>query len=72
MSAPASATPAPSKVSLILAIVQGALSIVGNSSLPAEVISLGVDLLKNGLSVYQAETGQPLDLSKIPQEAPLP
>ena len=69
-------TPAtPSKLSLILAIIQAALAglsavpIIGPESALAGVL---LKILMNGLAAYQAETGQPLDLSKIPLETPVP
>ena len=58
-----------SKTQLILAIIQAAL--VGVAAVPGGQLASGVGLaftqiLQNGLQVYQQETGQPLDLSKIP------
>ena len=68
-------TPAqPSKLSLILAIIQAALA--GLTAVPvigpeAALANAFLAILRNGLAAYQAETGQPLDLTKIPLETPV-
>lgn len=69
-----SSTPVPtvSKTSLILAIIQAALT--GLAVVPGAQVASAVGLtftqiLQNALIAYQQETGQPLDLSKIPLEA---
>lgn len=64
-----------SKTQLILVIIQSALA--GLSAVPGGQIASGVGLafvqiLQNGLLVYQQETGQPLDLTKIPLETQVP
>jgi hypothetical protein len=67
--------PSPSKLQLILAIINAALQ--GLTLVPG--IGAGATLgltfetiLKNALAAYQAEAGQPIDLSKIPLETPVP
>lgn len=67
-------TPIPNPVSkstLILAIIQAALT--GLAAVPGAQVASAVGLtftsiLQNALIAYQQETGQPLDLSKIPLE----
>ena len=64
-----------SKTSLILAIIQAALA--GLAAVPGGAVASGVGLafiqiLQNGMAAYQAETGQPLDLTKIPIETQVP
>lgn len=63
-----------SKTQLILAIIQAALT--GVSTIPGAAIGAGaglafVQILQSGLQAYQLETGQPLDLTKIPLETPV-
>ncbi len=72
-------TPAPSssKLQTILSIINGALQ--GLTLIPG--LGAGVSaavaieqalqgILSNALAAYQAEAGQPIDLSKIPLETP--
>jgi hypothetical protein len=75
MSTP-SVTPAPSKTQTILSIInialQGLTLVPGlgtevQAAIAIEQMFQG--LLTKALAAYQAETGQPLDLTKIPQEA---
>ena len=72
-------TPAssPSKLATILGIINGALQ--GLTLIPGlgTGVALAVQLeqtlqgiLTNGLAAYQAEAGQPIDLTKIPLETP--
>lgn len=60
---------------LILTIIQAALaglaSIKGNTGVDAQIASAFVTIIQNGMAAYQAATGQPLDLTKIPIEAPV-
>ncbi len=72
-------TPSPnppgSKLSAILNIINivlGALSTIPGLGAPIAVEQALQKILSNALAAYQAETGQPIDLSKIPQEALLP
>lgn len=63
------------KEQLILTIIQAAL--VGLSASPvtapaAAIASPFFAILMNGLQLYQAETGKPIDLTKIPLETPVP
>ena len=73
---PISAAPAPpTKLQNILQIINAALQ--GLQLVPvvgpfAGLANIFLGILQNGLATYQAETGQPLDLTKIPQEALLP
>jgi hypothetical protein len=64
----------PTKVQTILQIIQAALTglqLVPGVGAPAAVAGVFLSILTNGLTAYQAETGQPLDLTKIPLEAPV-
>ena len=63
-----------SKVATILAIIDAALK--GLAAVPvvggaAQLADIFVSIIKNGMAAYQAETGQPLDLTKIPLETPV-
>lgn len=67
--------PAPSKVQTILSIINAALS--GLTLVPGLAVPIGIEqafqsILTNALAAYKAETGLPLDLNKIPQEALVP
>ena len=69
------ATAAPSKLTLILAIIQAGLA--GLSVVPiagpfAELGAVFLGIFQNGTALYQAETGQPFDITKIPFEQPVP
>lgn len=68
-------TPSPSKLALILSIIQAALSgltlVPGVGSI-AGLSGILLKILQSGLAAYEAEAGQPLDLSKIPIEQPVP
>lgn len=76
-----SPAPAGSKVQNILGIINLALqglTIAGSFTPVGGAIIAGVKLeqvfqqmLTNALLVYQQETGQPIDLTKIPLEAPV-
>lgn len=63
-----------SKEALILTIIQAAL--VGLQANPttagaAAIASPFFTIFMNGLTLYHQETGQPLDLTKIPLETPV-
>ena len=63
-----------SKAQLILTIIQAALSglaVVPGAQLPAAAAQAFLSILTNGMAAYQAETGQPLDITKIPLETPV-
>lgn len=67
--------PAPTKLQSILQIIQLALTVL--SSIPViggdvKLASTVLGILTNGLNLYNQEAGQPLDLSKIPLETPVP
>lgn len=72
---PAMAPPPPSKLQNILGIINLALQgiqiapVVGPFAGVADVF---LNILQNALAVHQQETGQPFDLTKIPQEALVP
>lgn len=71
MSTTPTPTSNPSKVQTILAIVNAALqglSLVPGLQAPIAVEQAFQKILTNALAAYQAETGQPIDLSKIPIE----
>ncbi len=75
-------TPSTDKVQSIINIINIALqglTIAGSFTPIAGAINSGVKLeqlfqnmLTNALQAYQAEVGQPIDLSKIPLETPVP
>jgi hypothetical protein len=65
----------PSKLSLILAIINAALqglTLVPGIGGGATLALTFETILKNALAAYQAEAGQPIDLTKIPLETPVP
>ena len=67
--------PTPSKLSTILAIIDAALkglSVVPIVGGPAALADIFVSIIQNGMAAYEAEAGQPLDLTKIPLETPVP
>lgn len=75
MSTTPTPTPAPSKVQSILTIIDAALqglSLLPVVGAPAGLADVFLNILRGGLDAYQAETGQPLDLTKIPMEALVP
>jgi hypothetical protein len=61
------------KTQLILLIIQSALaglgSLGGTTGTDTKLTAAFVGILQSALAMYQAETGQPLDLTKIPLEA---
>lgn len=61
---------------LILAIIQAALaglaSLKGTVGVDAQIGQSFITIIQNGMAAYQAATGQPLDLTKIPLETPVP
>jgi hypothetical protein len=68
-------TPAPSKIQTILAIINAALqglSIIPGLGAPVAIEQAFQSILTNALAAYKAEAGQPIDLSKIPLETPVP
>jgi hypothetical protein len=65
----------PSKLQNILSIIN--LALQGLSTIPVLSLPIALEqtfqkILTNALAAYQQETGQPIDLSKIPQETPVP
>jgi hypothetical protein len=63
-----------SELQLILSIIQAALSgitIIPGEGIPAEISAAFVGILQKALLLYQARTGQPLDLTQIPLETPV-
>jgi hypothetical protein len=67
MGTPAPVTPSlSSKILAIINLVLQGLTLAVPGS--AAAVSLGA-LLIHALAAYQAEVGQPIDLTKIPQEA---
>lgn len=76
--APTPSPAPPTKLQNIISIINGVLQ--GLTLIPG--LGVGVQagiaieqtlqgILTNALSAYQQETGQPIDLSKIPQESPV-
>jgi hypothetical protein len=49
-----------------------ALTAIPGLGVPIAIEQAFQKILTNALAAYQAETGQPLDLSKIPQESLVP
>jgi len=70
-----STTPTPtSKLQTILAIINAALqglTLVPDIGGAAQLGLTFESILKNALAAYQAEAGQPIDLTKIPIETPV-
>lgn len=65
---------APSKQSLILEIIQLALDglqAVPVTAAPAALTSVFLGIYQKATATYQAETGQPFDVTKIPLETPV-
>jgi hypothetical protein len=59
----------------VTSILQGALQILGmfpGTAPEAALGSLLLQIISGAVARIQAETGKPIDLSKIPYEAPLP
>jgi hypothetical protein len=68
-------TPAPSKLQGILQIIQLALAglqAVPVTSLAAGLASTFLGIFQSATTLYQQETGQPFDVTKIPLEQPVP
>jgi hypothetical protein len=68
---PSPAPPA-SKLSNILLIIDAALkglALVPGVGAPAGLADVFLNILRGGLAAYQAEAGQPLDLSKLLPES---
>lgn len=66
---------ATSKVQTILQIIQAAttgIALIPGGQVPAGIATVLTTILSNALAAYQAETGAPLDLTKIPLETPVP
>ena len=69
------ATPAPSKISLILEVIQ--LALAGLQAVPvtaagAAVASVFLGIFQNATNLFQQETGAPFDVTRIPYEQPVP
>lgn len=69
------ATPTPSKLSTILEIIQ--LALAGLQAVPVTSVAAGLastflGIFQNATNLYQQETGQPFDVTKIPLETPVP
>ena len=75
MSTTPNPTPTVNKAQTILAIINAALqglSLVPGLQLPIAIEQKFQGILTNALAAYQAETGQPIDLTKIPLETKVP
>jgi hypothetical protein len=77
MSTPPIPSPAPagSKLQNILTIINlvlGALSAIPQLGVPIAIEQAFQKILTNALAAYNAETGLPIDLNKIPLEDQLP
>jgi hypothetical protein len=66
-----SVTPS-SKLNTILQIIQLALSGLGTVVPGAALAGVFVTIFQHATALYQAETGQPFDITKIPMESKLP
>jgi hypothetical protein len=65
----------PSKLQNILSIIN--LALQGLSAVPVLALPIALEqtfqgILTKALAAYQQETGQPIDLAKIPLETPVP
>lgn len=63
--------------SIVLLIIQSALTVLSSqlSGKPGTVVNIAdamVDIVAKAKTIYEAETGQPLDVSKIKPFVPLP
>jgi hypothetical protein len=56
----------------IINIVLGALSAIPGLGVPIQIEQAFQGILTKALAAYQAESGQPIDLTQIPPEAQLP
>ena len=64
-----------SKIQTILLVIQTALSALSNLPVVGPEAALAAAFLKiyqNAAALYQAETGQPFDVTKIPLETKVP
>lgn len=67
------ASPAPpTKLQMILSIIQLALSGLGTVVPGAALAGTFVTIFQKATALYQQETGQPFDVTKIPIETPVP
>lgn len=69
------AIPGVSKASLILLILETALNALGKVPVigtDAALAAAFIQIIQAGVQAYQAESGLPLDLTKISQETPVP
>ena len=65
----------PSKLQTILAIINAALqglTLIPGLGIPVAIEQAFQSILTNALAAYKAESGQPIDLSKIPFEQKVP
>lgn len=71
-------TPAPSQgvsvssILTILTIALGALSSIPVIGTNAALAGVFLKIIQAGMTAYTSATGQPLDLTKIPLETPVP
>jgi hypothetical protein len=56
----------------IISLVLQALTAIPGLGVPIAIEQAFQKILTNALAAYQAETGAPIDLSKVPQEALVP
>ena len=66
--------PQPSKLSLILEIIQlalGGLQAIPVTAMEAGLASTFLGIFQAATKAYQAEAGQPFDVTKIPFESPV-
>lgn len=72
---PVPPVPTVSKLSLILLILETALNALGKVPVigtDAALASAFIQIIQAGMQAYQAESGLPIDLTKLPQETPVP
>jgi hypothetical protein len=66
---------APSKLDSILQIIQIALNLLKNVPVVgtgAGLVGAFLTIYQNAVALYEAESGQPFDITKIPLEQPVP
>lgn len=64
-------TPAPSKLQLILAILNASLAGLSTINPVVGEVSTLLGIFQNASALYTAETGKPIDLTLIPLETPV-
>jgi hypothetical protein len=63
------ANPSPSKLPLIISIIQASSAALAAVEPAAAIVPLLLSIYQKGAALYESETGKPFDISKIPFEA---